>query len=60
MAAVVVETTQHLFLGMITSVFRAPISFFDTTPSSCMASHSPLFCSAYNFHLVPGKNCIDL
>jgi hypothetical protein len=30
MATVAVETAQHLFHGMITSVFRAPVSFFDT------------------------------
>ncbi|KAM7485664.1 hypothetical protein LguiA_001673 [Lonicera macranthoides] len=28
------ETAQRLFLGMITSIFQAPISFFDSTPSS--------------------------
>ncbi|KAL5175229.1 ABC transporter C family member 3 [Glycine soja] len=40
MAAVAVETAQRLFLGMITSVFRAPVSFFDTTPSSRIMSRS--------------------
>ncbi|KAJ4845476.1 hypothetical protein Tsubulata_044082, partial [Turnera subulata] len=34
LATIAVETAQGLFLGMITSVFRAPISFFDATPSS--------------------------
>ncbi|KAG5095066.1 hypothetical protein JHK84_050654 [Glycine max] len=34
MAANAMETAQHLFLGMITSFFRAPVSYFDTTPSS--------------------------
>ncbi|WRX13199.1 ABC transporter-like [Theobroma cacao] len=34
LATIAVETAQHLFLGMIRSVFRAPISFFDSTPSS--------------------------
>jgi len=38
MAAVAVETAQRLFQGMITSVFRAPVSFFDTTPSSRILS----------------------
>ena len=38
MAANAMETAQHLFLGMITSVFRAPVSFFDTTPSSRIMS----------------------
>lgn len=34
LATVAFETAQKLFLGMITSIFRAPMSFFDTTPSS--------------------------
>ncbi|KAJ4822868.1 hypothetical protein Tsubulata_045665 [Turnera subulata] len=34
LATIAVETAQRLFLGMIKSVFRAPISFFDATPSS--------------------------
>ncbi|XP_057748917.1 putative ABC transporter C family member 15 isoform X1 [Arachis stenosperma] len=40
MAVVAVETAQRLFHGMITSVFRAPVSFFDTTPSSRILSRS--------------------
>ncbi|KAJ1401992.1 P-loop containing nucleoside triphosphate hydrolase [Sesbania bispinosa] len=40
MATVSVETAQRLFHGMITSVFRAPVSFFDTTPSSRILSRS--------------------
>ncbi|XP_061355474.1 putative ABC transporter C family member 15 [Gastrolobium bilobum] len=40
MAKVAVETAQRLFHGMITSVFRAPVSFFDTTPSSRILSRS--------------------
>lgn len=38
MAKIAVETAQRLFHGMITSVFRAPVSFFDTTPSSRILS----------------------
>lgn len=34
LATISIETAQRLFLGMISSVFRAPISFFDSTPSS--------------------------
>lgn len=34
LATIALETAQRLFLGMITCVFRAPISFFDSTPSS--------------------------
>lgn len=42
MATVAVETAQRLFHGMITSVFRAPVSFFDTTPSSRILSRVSL------------------
>ncbi|XP_027090799.2 putative ABC transporter C family member 15 [Coffea arabica] len=35
-----IETSQRLFLGMITSIFRAPLSFFDSTPSSRILSRS--------------------
>ncbi|KAK2390736.1 multidrug resistance-associated protein [Trifolium repens] len=40
MATVAVETAQCLFHGMIKSVFKAPVSFFDTTPSSQILSRS--------------------
>ncbi|XP_062157642.1 putative ABC transporter C family member 15 [Alnus glutinosa] len=40
LATIAVETAQRLFCGMITSVFRAPISFFDSTPSSRILSRS--------------------
>ncbi|OIW00626.1 hypothetical protein TanjilG_09107 [Lupinus angustifolius] len=40
MTTVAVKTAQRLFHGMITSVFRAPVSFFDTTPSSRILSRS--------------------
>ncbi|KAF3945234.1 hypothetical protein CMV_028379 [Castanea mollissima] len=40
LSAIAVETAQRLFCGMITSVFRAPISFFDHTPSSRILSRS--------------------
>ncbi|CAL8993905.1 unnamed protein product [Prunus brigantina] len=38
LATIALQTAQRLFLGMITSVFRAPISFFDSTPSSRILS----------------------
>ena len=38
LATIAVETAQRLFCGMITSVFRAPIFFFDSTPSSRILS----------------------
>lgn len=34
LATIAIKTAQRLFLNMITSVFRGPISFFDSTPSS--------------------------
>ncbi|KHG27828.1 ABC transporter C family member 3 [Gossypium arboreum] len=40
LATIAIETAQRLFLGMITSVFRAPISFFDSTPSSRILNRS--------------------
>lgn len=43
LAAIAVETSQRLFCGMITSVFRAPISFFDSTPSSQILSRVCFF-----------------
>ncbi|KAM7273630.1 hypothetical protein ACFE04_028294 [Oxalis oulophora] len=40
MATIAIETAQRLFLGMMTSVFRAPTSFFDSTPSSRILNRS--------------------
>ncbi|KAG5222387.1 ABC transporter family member [Salix suchowensis] len=40
LATIAVETSQRLFFGMISSVFRATISFFDATPSSRILSRS--------------------
>ncbi|KAM3706104.1 hypothetical protein ACJW31_03G127800 [Castanea mollissima] len=34
LATIAVETAQRLFYGMVSSIFRAPISFFDSTPSN--------------------------
>ncbi|KAG9446395.1 hypothetical protein H6P81_012523 [Aristolochia fimbriata] len=34
LSTVAIETAQRLFSNMITSVFRSPMSFFDSTPSS--------------------------
>ena len=34
MATIAIETAQRMFLGMVTSIFAAPISFFDVKPSS--------------------------
>lgn len=49
LATIAVETSRHLFLGMMTSVFRAPISFFDSTPSSRILNRvSILFISKFN------------
>lgn len=43
LSAMTLETAQHLFVGMITSIFRAPMSFFDITPSSRMLDRV-MFC----------------
>ncbi|CAA6668102.1 unnamed protein product [Spirodela intermedia] len=40
LATVALETAQRLFTGMITSIFRAPIAFFDSTPSSRILNRS--------------------
>ncbi|KAK3013142.1 hypothetical protein RJ639_008565, partial [Escallonia herrerae] len=40
LSSIVIETAQRLFLGMITSVSRAPLSFFDLTPSSRILNRS--------------------
>ncbi|KAL7135023.1 hypothetical protein ABFS83_11G065400 [Erythranthe nasuta] len=40
LSTIAIETAQRLFLGMITSVFRAPLSFFDSTPSSRILNRS--------------------
>lgn len=40
LSTVAIETGQNLFLQMITSVFRAPLSFFDSTPSSRILNRS--------------------
>lgn len=34
LSTIALETAQRLFLDMINCIFRAPISFFDSTPSS--------------------------
>ncbi|KAI3467660.1 hypothetical protein Pfo_024323 [Paulownia fortunei] len=40
LSTIAIETAQRLFLGMITSVFRAPLLFFDSTPSSRILNRS--------------------
>lgn len=40
LSTIALETGQNLFLQMITSVFRAPVSFFDSTPSSRILNRS--------------------
>ncbi|XP_020156344.1 putative ABC transporter C family member 15 [Aegilops tauschii subsp. strangulata] len=34
LSTIAIETAQQLFLGMNRNIFRAPMSFFDSTPSS--------------------------
>lgn len=40
LSKIAITTAQKLYLDMITSVFRAPISFFDSTPSSKILNRS--------------------
>ncbi|KAF5201130.1 ABC transporter ATP-binding protein/permease VMR1 [Thalictrum thalictroides] len=40
LSTIAIESAQRLFLGMIHAIFRAPIAFFDTTPSSQILSRS--------------------
>ncbi|XP_043687090.1 putative ABC transporter C family member 15 [Telopea speciosissima] len=40
LSTVAIETAQRLFLGMVNSIFRAPISFFDSTPTSRILNRS--------------------
>nr|GFB44553.1 putative ABC transporter C family member 15 [Tanacetum cinerariifolium] len=40
LSTIAIETGQNLFLQMLTSVFRAPVLFFDTTPSSRILNRS--------------------
>ncbi|XP_021744390.1 putative ABC transporter C family member 15 [Chenopodium quinoa] len=40
LSTISIETAQQMFLSMIKSVFRAPISFFDFTPTSRILSRS--------------------
>lgn len=43
LATAAMETAQKLFVKMLTTVFRAPISFFDSTPSSRILNRVSLF-----------------
>ncbi|KAF8018550.1 hypothetical protein BT93_H3434 [Corymbia citriodora subsp. variegata] len=40
LSTIAIKTAQHLFNVMISSVFRAPISFFESTPSSRILDRS--------------------
>ncbi|XP_059316383.1 putative ABC transporter C family member 15 [Lycium ferocissimum] len=40
LSTIAIETAQKLYIGMITSLFRAPLSFFDSTPSSRILNRS--------------------
>ncbi|XP_058102179.1 putative ABC transporter C family member 15 [Magnolia sinica] len=40
LATIAIETSQRLFVKMITCIFHAPISFFDSTPSSRILNRS--------------------
>ncbi|XP_052205994.1 putative ABC transporter C family member 15 isoform X2 [Diospyros lotus] len=40
LSTIAIETAQQLFLRMINAIFRAPLSFFDSTPSSQILNRS--------------------
>ncbi|CAL9154202.1 unnamed protein product [Musa hybrid cultivar] len=40
LTTIAIKTAQKLFLGMVTSITRAPMSFFDSTPSSRILNRS--------------------
>uniref|UniRef100_F6HG43 ABC-type xenobiotic transporter n=1 Tax=Vitis vinifera TaxID=29760 RepID=F6HG43_VITVI len=40
LSTIAIETARHLFSEMIKAVFRAPVSFFDSTPSSQILNRS--------------------
>ncbi|KAI8528046.1 hypothetical protein RHMOL_Rhmol12G0120700 [Rhododendron molle] len=50
LSTIAIETSQCLFRGMITSIFRAPLSFFDFTPSSRILSRVSFNRSKHSGH----------
>ncbi|CAN4090494.1 unnamed protein product [Withania somnifera] len=40
LSTIAIETSQKLYIGMIKSLFRAPLSFFESTPSSRILNRS--------------------
>ncbi|GJN18722.1 hypothetical protein PR202_gb05915 [Eleusine coracana subsp. coracana] len=46
LTTIAIETAQKLFLAMTKNIFRAPISFFDSTPSSRILNRAYYICSA--------------
>ncbi|KAM3358614.1 putative ABC transporter C family member 15 [Capsicum galapagoense] len=40
LSTIAIETAQKLYIGMIKSLFRAPLSFFDSNPSSRILNRS--------------------
>uniref|UniRef100_A0A0D9V952 Uncharacterized protein n=1 Tax=Leersia perrieri TaxID=77586 RepID=A0A0D9V952_9ORYZ len=49
LSTIAVETAHQLFLGMTRSIFRAPINFFDSTPSSRILNRVRLHSLQYAF-----------
>ncbi|KAK4716023.1 hypothetical protein R3W88_014361 [Solanum pinnatisectum] len=42
LSTIAIETSQKLYIGMMKSLFRAPLSFFDSTPSSIILNRVSL------------------
>lgn len=53
LSTIAIETSQRLFHGMITSVFRAPLSFFDSTPSSRILNRVSKLTLSHQIHIFP-------
>ncbi|KAK1575954.1 hypothetical protein Q3G72_009703 [Acer saccharum] len=58
LATIAIKTAQCLFNDMINSVFRAPISFFDSTPSSQILNRSSTDQSTVDTD-IPYRSAID-
>ncbi|XP_073053519.1 ABC transporter C family member 5-like isoform X3 [Primulina eburnea] len=51
LSTIAIETAQHLVVGMIRSILRAPLSFFDSTPSSRIRKRSSTDQSIVDTHI---------
>ncbi|KAJ8439179.1 hypothetical protein Cgig2_027105 [Carnegiea gigantea] len=59
LSTIAIETAQQLFMNMIRAVFRAPLSFFDFTPSSRVLSRFSWLLN-YLFNVPVSSSCVLL